>query len=272
MLRGKYKRYQKLYLYAIDGCDPEFHHISDEDFIGCWEEEDLCVLFFHQPKDNLVEKLLAKKGLKLETKACVDFENWGEGRRIKPFSIGPYTFAPEWFENKTNIKFDPGVVFGSGNHPTTRLCLESVYELWQKYGPFNQIADLGCGSGLISLLAAHLGANVLAVDRNPLCVALTKKNAYINGLSSKIKVIQADVKKLVPYKADLIVANLYKGLLLELFGLPSFWKNPYYLFSGFVLSMEKELQQALDLYGEIIFRKESNSWVLYAVKSKNIFS
>ncbi len=272
MLRGKYKRYHKLYLYAVDGCDPDFHQILDEDFIGCWEEEDLCVIFFHRPKDELVEELLAEKGLRLETKACVDFENWGEGRRIEPFSIGRYVFAPEWLENKADIKFDPGVVFGSGNHPTTRLCLNTVYELWKRYGPFTRIADLGCGSGLISIFSAYLGANVLAVDRNRLCVALTEKNARINGLSSQIMVIQADVKELVPYKADLIVANLYKGLLIELFGLPSFWKNPYYIFSGFVSSMEKELQDVLSLYAEMIFRKEKDGWVLYAVKSRQFSS
>jgi len=268
VLRGKHKRYQKIYLYAIDGCHPDFHSLPDEDFIGYWEEdEDLSVLFFHHPKDDLVERLLAERGLRLEAKACVDFEDWGEGRRIKPFLVGPYRFAPEWLGG-ADLYFDPGVVFGSGTHPTTRLCLDWLYRWWQEYGPFSKVADLGCGSGLISLLAARLGAEVMAIDRNPLCVTLTQKNAHLNGLSSRIKVFQGDVMTFLPLEAELVVANLYKGLLLELFGLPSFWKNRYYLFSGFGPSMEEELQRALTPYAEILGREERKGWVLYAVRSK----
>ncbi len=268
MLRGKYQRYDKLYLYAFDGIAPEFHDLEDEDFIGYWEEKDLSVLFFHRPKDDLVARLLAEKGLKLETKACVSYEEWGEGRRIEPFSVGPFSFAPQWHVGQADLYFDPGVVFGSGTHPTTRLCLEALYQLWKEYGPFARVADLGCGSGLISLLAAKLGARVLAVDLNPLCVALTQKNLQLNNLAPCAQVLRKDVRALVPYQAELVVANLFKGLLLELFGLPSFWQNRYYLFAGFVPSMEEELRQALRPYAEILFRRECKGWVLYAAQPR----
>ncbi len=268
MLRGKYKRYQKLYLYAVDQKSPLLHQIDDEAFIGCWEEEDFAVLFFHAPRDRLVTELLASIGLRLEEKAAVDFEEWGEGRRIKPFRIGPLVFAPEWEAQEGDLAFDPGVVFGSGTHPTTRLCLEGLYSLWREKGPFQRIADLGCGSGLVSLLAAKLGAEVMALDINPMCVALTLKNLRQNQLTEKAFVFQKDVRQALPLKADVIVANLFKGLLLELFGLPSFWQSRYYLFTGFVPSMEEELKTALFPYAQLLRREEREGWVLYVAQSK----
>ncbi len=268
MLRGKHKRYHKLYLYAVDRPHPALHHFEDEDFIGCWEEEDFAVLFFHQPRDSLIEKVLSSLGLKLEEKAVVDFEEWGEGRRIAPFRVGPYQLAPEWEAQAGDLVFDPGVVFGSGTHPTTRLCLEWLYRLFQEFGPFKRVADLGCGSGLVSLLATKLGARVLAADINPLCVSLTKKNLRLNQLQSQAKVLKEDVRRLLPIKADLVVANLFKGLLLELFGLPSFWQSRYYLFTGFVPSMEEELKEALSPYADILDRDEKQGWVLYAVRAR----
>ena len=268
MLRGKHKRYEKLYLYAVDQLHPALHLFEDEDFIGCWEEEDFAVLFFHAPKDHLVAQKLSSLGLRLEEKAVIDFEEWGEGRRIAPFQVGPFRLSPEWLAGEQDLSFDPGVVFGSGTHPTTRLCLEWLYRLWASRGPFERVADLGCGSGLVSLLAAKLGASVLAVDINPLCVALTLKNLRQNALSFKARVERRDVKTCLPLRVDLVVANLFKGLLLDLFGLPSFWESRYYLFTGFVPSMEKELSQALQAFAEILKRDEKDGWVLWWVKPR----
>ena len=271
MLRGNHKRYHKLYLYAVNQKHPALHQIEDEAFIGCWEEEDLAVLFFHLPRDALVERTLARLGLKLEDKAEVDYAEWGEGRRIAPFHVGPLRFAPEWMAREDDLRFDPGVVFGSGTHPTTRLCLEELYRLWEQKGPFNKVADLGCGSGLVSLLAAQLGAEVFAVDINPLCVELTRKNLQQNQLAHKAQVLQRDVRKVLPLTSEVVVANLFKGLLLELFGLPSFWQSKYYLFTGFVPSMEEELRKALEPYAERLKRTEREGWVLYLVQAKNIW-
>ncbi|WP_456371073.1 50S ribosomal protein L11 methyltransferase [Thermodesulfatator atlanticus] len=267
MLRGHHQKYHKLYLYSFDKKHPELHQIKDEDFIGCWEEDGLAIVFFHRPKDELLEKIAQKLGLKIEDKAEVSYDDWGEGRKVKTLEIGHVTLRPVW-ENGPGLVFDPGIVFGSGNHPTTKLCLKWIYQLWQEKGPFKKVADLGCGAGLLSLLAASLGAQVLAADFNPLCVELTRKNLALNNLLHQAEVIHADVKTLVPFQADLVVGNLFKGLLLDLFGLPSFWQNRHYLFSGFSPAMEDELKAALWPYAKIKGREEENSWVVWYVENE----
>ncbi len=269
MLRGKHQRYDKLYLYSLDRQHPALHHIEDEDFIGCWEEDDLAILFFHRDKKALVEKLATDLGLKLEDSAQVSYDEWGEGRKVGPLKIGDVTLRPVWQEGP-GLVFDPGVVFGSGNHPTTKLSLKWIYTLWKRFGPFKKAADLGCGAGLLSLLLAHLGAEVLAVDFNPLCVALTEKNLALNRLSERAEVKRADVRQVLPLTAELVVANLFKGILLDLFGLPSFWTARHYLFSGFSPSMEKELKEALWVRAKIKAREELDGWVIWHIENEGV--
>ena len=266
MLRPPHKRYQTLFLYAFSGTHPALRDLPDPDFIGCWEEEDLTVLFFHRAKPNLSSWVEKNFGLSFELSAEVPFEEWGEGRRgLKPFRIGPLTFAPVWNPCPGALLYDPGVVFGSGTHPTTRMMLEALWELWKIKGPFQKVWDLGCGSGLLTLAATKLGAQVWAVDRNPLCVRLTRHNLSLNSLSAQV--LEGDVRSFLPLKADLILANLYKGLLLDLLGLPSFQQANYYLLSGFNSTMEKELRSVLDKgpFG-LLKRYHKEGWVCLMVK------
>ncbi len=107
MLRGKHQRYDKLYLYSLDRQHPALHHIEDEDFIGCWEEDDLAILFFHRDKKALVEKLATDLGLKLEDSAQVSYDEWGEGRKVGPLKIGDVTLRPVW-QDGPGLVFDPG--------------------------------------------------------------------------------------------------------------------------------------------------------------------
>ena len=114
MLKPPYDRYETLYLYAFSGTHPALRNLSDPDFIGCWEEEDLTVLFFHREKPALPERIKREFGLDFELSARVPYTEWGEGRDLEPFTIGPFTFAPVWQGSPGALIYDPGVVFGSG--------------------------------------------------------------------------------------------------------------------------------------------------------------
>jgi ribosomal protein L11 methyltransferase len=106
------------------------------------------------------------------------------------------------------VVIDPGQAFGTGSHPTTRLCLELLIEL-----PFaGSFLDLGCGSGVLAIAAARLGfAPVRAMDNDPAAVAATSSNAALNRVDLEVR--RLDLRsQTVPY-ADTVAANLLAALL-----------------------------------------------------------
>jgi ribosomal protein L11 methyltransferase len=113
-----------------------------------------------------------------------------------------------------NILLDPGLAFGTGTHPTTRLCLE-----WLEAHPPKEelVIDYGCGSGILSLAAKKLGASlVFAVDHDPQALQSTRDNSEKNGFTAKdiVPVLPNDLK--LHKKADLIMANILANPLMEL--------------------------------------------------------
>ena len=129
--------------------------------------------------------------------------NWRDFHR--PARIGPLWVGPPWAEPDADtiaVVIDPGLAFGTGSHPTTRLCLEFLLEL-----PVSSLLDLGCGSGVLAVAAAKLGfAPVRAVDLDPHAVAATRANAAANGVSIEVEL--ADGLTAASDPADVAVANI----------------------------------------------------------------
>ena len=119
--------------------------------------------------------------------------------------------VPEEHAQRLILKMDPGSAFGTGSHPTTRLCLEA---LEQKPPADLRVADLGCGSGVLGLASLALGARqVLSVDTDSLAVSATTDNAALNGLSmDELRVRQGSVEVLEnlleAQPADLLLCNI----------------------------------------------------------------
>lgn len=134
---------------------------------------------------------------------------------------GPLEFGdrlcicPSWAsapQGKQVLTLDPGLAFGTGAHATTALCLE-----WIAANDLDgrTVIDYGCGSGVLALAAAKLGAaGVHAVDVDPVAVAVTLENALKNGLEARIAAEHPDSAGLAP--ADLLVANILFTPLIEL--------------------------------------------------------
>jgi len=104
------------------------------------------------------------------------------------------------------IELDPGMAFGTGTHPTTRLCLAALDGLVR---PGSRIVDLGCGSGILSIAAARLGAGgIAAVDCDWIAIRATCANAVLNAVADHLRVICAD--SLLPLSPawDLVLANI----------------------------------------------------------------
>lgn len=154
-------------------------------------------------------------------------ENWMAAwkEHYKPIPIGKKLLVlPAWLENtypdRVAVKIDPSMAFGTGTHPTTRLCLQAIETYVE---PGKPVIDVGCGSGILSIAAALLGSGeVLAVDIDNASVVSTKENATANGVLEKIETGIGSVKEvksgLFSRKyAPLVVANILAPVIIRLF-------------------------------------------------------
>jgi ribosomal protein L11 methyltransferase len=135
---------------------------------------------------------------------------------------------PEEHRGRLVIRIDPGSAFGTGSHPTTRLCLEALEALATGRGGTLgglRVADLGCGSGILGLGALRLGAPCLAAsDTDPLAVRATGENAALNGLPADgappIALAEGSVEVLAQLlqgrPADLLLCNILAPVIEEL--------------------------------------------------------
>ena len=267
MLRPPYKKYQRLYVYHLDKID--LPPISDPDLIGTWLEDGNPILFFHRSKDELIDELCRQHGCTVTYQADLDFKDWEAGQTVEPFKVEDISVAPLWEPGNYDILIDPSVIFGSGFHPSTRLCMETLVKYCRTPEiQLRSMLDLGTGTGLLAITAAHLGIeSIIAVDNNPLACEVAAKNVRLNGYENLIDVTRADLLKDLPdTRVDLVVANLYHTLLAELFEAPSFWQAKLYIVAGFIPSMEDRLLAALPPRKmRMIERRRTDRWCLWVM-------
>jgi ribosomal protein L11 methyltransferase len=146
-------------------------------------------------------------------------DDWAERwkRFHVPVLVGSRLWLrPPWEEpavrpGVTDLVVDPGRAFGTGAHPTTRLCLELLLEL----EPAGSLADLGCGSGVLAIAAAKLGFEpVVAVDSDGGAVDATGANARANGVLLE-RIERVNLREQPPPAAETVTANLMRPLLLR---------------------------------------------------------
>jgi ribosomal protein L11 methyltransferase len=152
-------------------------------------------------------------------------ENWAESwkRHFKPLVIGTRLLVkPSWIKrrprkNQAVVVLDPGLSFGTGNHPTTSFCLHQVANNCAN-GESQSFWDVGTGSGILAIAAAKLGYGPIeAIDFDPEAVRVARENARSNQVLRGIRIARADLTKLPahsPRKYDLICANLISNLLI----------------------------------------------------------
>ena len=139
----------------------------------------------------------------------------------EPIQIGEkFWIVPEWMEapdaDAVNIKLDPGLAFGTGNHASTFLCLQWLGQTDVKD---KIVIDYGCGSGILGVAALLLGAKkVYATDIDPQAVLATQQNAELNGVLGNLFVGLPDEfnEEFKAQKADVFVANILAGPLMAL--------------------------------------------------------
>ena len=152
-------------------------------------------------------------------------EDWSESwkRHFKPIEIGAaLLIKPSWIKqkrlkNQAVVVLDPGLSFGTGNHPTTAFCLHELVRN-RHAGEKQSFVDIGTGSGILAISAAKLGyTSVKAFDFDPEAVRIAKRNAEVNHVADKVKPARHDITVInTPAKPfDVVCANLISNLLIQ---------------------------------------------------------
>lgn len=259
--------YQNLYIYEISGAISDSRNFFKEDFIGCWNEGEVSFLFFSQPHDEEVESLIEKKAYPLLSKNILDYTAWQAGEELRPFQVGNLIISPPWEDGRVEegqvlVHLDPCVVFGTGYHPTTRTCLQAIWDIYQKEKP-KKVLDLGTGSGILALGAAKWGAEkVLAIDCNELAVETALRNVLSNGESQRIEVRMGKAEDFVNEEADLVCANIHLQVIESLLKKKVFLKKRWFIFSGIFERDAEEIERRLEQRPvKIVQRLQEKIWL-----------
>jgi ribosomal protein L11 methyltransferase len=203
--------------------------------------------------------------------------DWREAwkRHFPVLHIGKrLVLRPSWRRYKARpadivIELDPGLAFGTGQHETTRLCLEALEERVERG---DVVLDLGCGSGILAVAAARLGASRAdAVDVDPSAVVATSENAARNGVQGSVRAAQGSLGEAWPLterpvsRYDLILANISARVIRELAVAIAAALRPggVALVSGIIAEHEEACCRALEQAGaRVIERRADGDWRL----------
>ncbi|MEA3422265.1 MAG: 50S ribosomal protein L11 methyltransferase [Bacillota bacterium] len=152
----------------------------------------------------------------------LDDQDWANEwkKYYKPFEVGNKLYiVPSWedvktLEGRVNVLMNPGGAFGSGTHETTFTCMEA---LEKHVGSDFLVYDIGCGSGILSIAAAKLGAKkVVGVDYSDVACVTAVENAQMNDVAEKVEIIHGNLTDDITGKADVLIANIVADVIIEL--------------------------------------------------------
>ncbi|MFC4778545.1 50S ribosomal protein L11 methyltransferase [Paenibacillus sp. GCM10023252] len=217
------------------------------------------------------------------TVSIVDEEDWANAWKqyFKPIRVTNHlTIKPTWEAYEPGpeekiIELDPGMAFGTGTHPTTSLCLQTL-ESVMKGG--EEVIDVGTGSGILAIGSMLLGAKrVLALDLDPVAVSSATENVRLNGwqndvevrLSDLLGVLREDFKESgeavqVKLPVDLVVANILADVILMFVDdvYAALKPGGLYISSGIFMNKEEAVEQGLIQGGfEIVEKRRDENWL-----------
>lgn len=262
----------------------EIAHIDliDEDLLKK-DRTKAIVHVYISPEDNPIEAVAflrerySAEGIwnEINTSGCKEedwINNWK--KYFKPIKVGEkLLIRPTWedeydAEGRAVLHLEPGLAFGTGTHETTRLCME-LLEKYVKSG--DEVLDMGCGSGILSVAALLLGAkSAVGVDIDPLAVKTAIENAKINSVGDRFEGICGDLTEKVSGKFNVVLANIVADIVILLSkDAPKFMDpDAVYIISGIIDTREQDVLDAITGTFDIIERKFEKGWVAMAAKLK----
>lgn len=264
--------YDESYKGDWDYVEDEVYKFSSEEAIimgYCSDIDPVEIKDILQGKVDLLESFGLKKGTGTITVTEVVDDNWAHEwkKYFKPLKIGDkIVIKPTWeaYEitgDELILEMDPGSAFGSGTHETTSMCVEFT-DKYMKQG--DRVFDIGCGTGILGIAAAMLGAKeVTCVDIDELAVIATKENIELNNISDKVEVFKGDLTDVLQGKADVVIANIIADVIIFLLkDIPQVLKEGgIFIASGIIHDKRDAVKEALVANGfTIIEVKTQGEW------------
>ncbi|MCT4621191.1 MAG: 50S ribosomal protein L11 methyltransferase [Marinisporobacter sp.] len=217
------------------------------------------------------------KGLGEVTTSEVYEEDWANAwkKYYKPKKIGDQVvIKPSWEEYTPSpddivVELDPGMAFGTGTHETTMMCIQNL----EKYVKnTSTVFDIGCGSGILSIVAAKLGAKeVIGVDLDEVAVKASKQNVLDNGVDGTVTIKHGNLMDVINGQCDIVVANIIADVIIYLSDfIKDFMKeNSVFIASGIILEKVDEVVHALEKNEmEIVEVRRQGEWAAIVSKAK----
>lgn len=216
---------------------------------------------------NMLEPLINKYGEMQIDVADVPDVDWEEDWKkfYKPIEAGKYTIMAEWLDEASDnviIKINPSNAFGTGEHASTRLCLNlmSTIDFTNKH-----VIDVGAGSGILGIGAAKSGAKrVDMCDIDVETLASAKENAELNGVSEVVKLFAGGIESVEECKADVLLCNLTADILNKIVGHLTEYIHPngVVICSGILDKRADELIKVFNNHNFILSKRiDEGEWV-----------
>ena len=215
------------------------------------------------------------KGLGEVTVTEVYEKDWQDSwkKYYKPKKVGDkIVVKPSWEDYEKNadeiiIELDPGMAFGTGTHETTMMCIQKLEQYLKKD---DVVFDVGCGSGILSIAAAKLGAGkVIGVDLDVVSVESSRKNVAMNNVENIVQIREGNLLDVIDEKADLIVSNIVAEIIIDMTKNIKKYLNRDGIFisSGIILEKVDLVKESLESQGFVIVETyDMNDWACIVSK------
>ena len=244
---------------------------------GGWQRSRVIALFAEESAAREAATLLAAQdffaGCQLLGIASVPEQDWVRltQSQFAPVEITPeFWIVPTWHEPPAQarkiIRLDPGLAFGTGTHPTTRMCLRWIAQHAFERAP--RVLDYGCGSGILAIGAAKHGAReVDAVDIDPAAVTSTQANAAANGVPGSVQ-FRAGLPDQAAGRYDVVLANILATPLKVLAPLLCAHVAPggALVLAGILERQADELAEAYAPYAKLEVSDREEGWILMTAR------
>jgi len=271
------EKYYELEVKISSFKDEISNFLMERFFNGIEEKDNTLILRSEENFDNLIKELRSyiksveelfntKIGYQINIKEKSN-EDWVKKYQnaIKPVEIDNFYIHPSWYEpkkDKINVLINPALAFGSGHHESTKNSIKAIKKYVKKG---DTLLDVGCGSGILGIVAAKLGAKVFLCDTDSVAIKSTKENFELNNVTYN-EIWVGSINN-TNKKYDIVVANIIADVLIFIANDLKKRVNSILILSGII---EKYKDRVLEKYKDFNLLEEikENDWITLILKRK----